>query len=115
MEWTEKAISEWHRKTFPNETLEGQLLKMNEELLELRNCDINNTEDFLEEIADCLICASALSGRFNSPIGNFVVCCLLEDADEVMRKSIGLAVSLKMKENLKRTWKKKKGVYRHDA
>lgn len=115
MKWTEESISEWHKETFPNATLASQLLKMHEELLELQNTDVEDTDKFTEELADCLIVASTLAGRFKSPVGNLIVSTLLPDKNlPAVCLHIMYAINEKMEKNLKRKWKKHKGVYRHD-
>ena len=115
MFWTEEKISKWHKKTFPKATLESQLLKLHEELLELKKCKNRYSDAFLEEVADCLIVASVLAGRFHSPVGNLVLSALFPEKDNLdMLAILSLHVDLKMEKNLRRTWKKERGVYRHE-
>lgn len=115
MFWTEEKIAKWHKKTFPKATLESQLLKLNEELIELKKCKNRHSDAFLEEVADCIIVACALAARYHSPVGNLTLASLWPDKNDLdMAAIISLHVDLKMEKNLRRTWKKEKGVYRHE-
>lgn len=84
---------EWHKKTFPNATLESQLLKVESELREVRE------NPSLEEWADVFISSKALYMRFGSEIG-----FLVNDIVKLTIPDIDKAVEEKMKKNRERSW-----------
>ena len=45
MKWTDDKIIEWHKETFPDATLESQLLKLDEELKEVVDAQRENKKE----------------------------------------------------------------------
>ena len=106
----EQEITEWHKKTFPDVTMQELLLKLEEELAELFdaiNVKAEITEQAMEEQADVYIVSVALMERFNSRIG------LHFYSMDYTNKELMKAVRNKMEINKQRTWHKVDGQYRH--
>lgn len=105
-------ISGWSLKTFPDLTIEQQLLKLESELEEFEISE--EGEKSLEELADVYIVCTILERRFNSRIGKALketIATLLQDNMNVLIE----AVEAKMDINYKRKWHKTEdGEYRHD-
>lgn len=109
-DWNVKTIAEWHKRTFPEATLESQLLKLDEELKEVVAAKrAREFEHFYNELADVYIVACSLKIRFNSTIGSYFLGLIEENPAPNMQERI----DKKMDENLKRKWEFKNGVYRH--
>lgn len=101
-----KEIIEWHTKTFPDATMEGQLIKLEEELNELVNA--KNKKEKLKEAADVYIVLCGLK-RWNSYIGKFMIQEWFLGADDLYN-----AVVEKMNKNKARVWAKTtEGTYHH--
>lgn len=103
-------IAIWNAEVFPKATVQGQILKVHEELEEYVK------EHTLEEVADYFIALAGLKYRFRSVFGqklyedfmNKIFC-------EGSANLIYNAVQEKMEINKKRKWTKMdNGVYRHD-
>ena len=45
MKWTDKKIVNWHKKTFPDCTIESQLAKLDEELKEVVEAQRNGEKE----------------------------------------------------------------------
>lgn len=95
----------WHLKTFPNATHDGQLIKLEEELNELREC--NDYNEQIKETADVFIVLCGLQ-RWGSALSRILLSttnfddCLFD------------AVVEKMDKNRSRTWEKTtEGTYHH--
>ena len=74
LEKLKKDIVAWHKKTFPDCTLESQLLKHDEELSELvADQRVGKIEQSHEELADAYIVALVLAKRYDSTIGKYFV------------------------------------------
>lgn len=102
----EKEIIEWHTKTFPDATLEGQLIKLEEELNELVNA--KNKKEKLKEAADVYIVLCGLK-RWNCQIEKFITRFWFVPAISLYN-----AVIEKMNKNKARTWAKTtEGSYHH--
>ena len=102
----EKEIIDWHAKTFPDATMEGQLIKLEEEMNELSNSA--NSEEELKEAADVYIVLCGLK-RWDSYIGKFV-----KDFWFLPTISLYNAIVEKMNKNKARTWAKTtEGSYHH--
>jgi hypothetical protein len=110
MKWTDKKIVNWHKKTFPDCTLESQLAKLDEELKEVVDAQRSGEkEKSYDELADVYIVSTVLKERFDSTIGKYFIGLLNENpAPESLKR-----VDRKMNVNSKRTWTKVNGVYRH--
>lgn len=100
-------IGEWHKQTFPNATLAGQLAKLEEELNEFKNAPLGQRS---EELADIFIVLAGLR-NFDSSIGR--------DYEQMFiwaRRIKGFFPSLveKMEKNKQRNWKEvRPGEYHH--
>lgn len=102
----EKEIIEWHSQTFPDATMEGQLIKLEEEMNELANSA--NSEEKLKEAADVYIVLCGLK-RWDSYIGKFIIQQWFSGADNLYN-----AVVEKMNKNKARNWAKTtEGTYHH--
>ena len=128
-EWTNEAILEWHKQTFPNATLETQLRKVEDELREMDEAarafleDETKLQDAIDETADVWISAVVLRERFESYIGSMILHVILdllngsgfdEDLCELCVENVKFAVNAKMDKNVKREWKETTpGYYQH--
>lgn len=102
----EKEIIEWHTKTFTDATIEGQLIKLEEEMNEFLNSETK--EEKLKEAADIYIVLCGLK-RWDSYIGNFV-----KDFWFTPVPTLYNAVVEKMNKNKARVWTKTtEGIYHH--
>lgn len=102
----EKEIIEWHTKTFPDATMEGQLIKLEEEINELANSV--NSEEKLKEAADVYIVLCGLK-RWDSYIRKFIIQHWFSGRDDLYN-----AVVEKMNKNKARVWAKTtEGTYHH--
>ena len=90
MKWTDEAIVEWHKNTFPNCTVEEQAQKVKEEIQEVINTLIyaDGMDRYIEEVADVYIASLVLKQRFGVDL----------------RLPISEAIEKKMDENAKRKW-----------
>ena len=126
MKWTDEQIVEWHKKAFPNATLETQLKKVEDELQEMQDAidkflkDKTSSDDPIEEVADVYIASVVLAVRFNSMIGALVYNIHIKSISELMIKSADCAeavlkaVDAKMDKNVKREWNETTpGYYQH--
>lgn len=107
--WVElnNAIVEWHKQVFPDETLGGQLLKIEEEMHEVDDC----CSSLHEEVADLYIAIIACRGRFESIIALAIL--LKFFPYNVFDEKLYSYVCKKLEINKARTWHKVDGVYRH--
>lgn len=102
----ENEIIEWHAKTFPDATLEGQLIKLEEEINEYINSETR--EEKIKESADIYIVLCGLK-RWDSYIGKFIIQQWFSGADDLYN-----AVVEKMNKNKARIWAKTvEGSYHH--
>ena len=102
----DKEIIEWHSQTFPDATMEGQLIKLEEELNEFLNSETKEEE--LKEAADIYIVLCGLK-RWDSRIGNFVMYYGFSYEDDLYE-----AIVEKMNKNKARVWAKTaEGTYHH--
>lgn len=114
MKETIDTIIQWHKKTFPDATLEGQINKYAEETNEFMNTDFN--EDLLELADMVIVCAGIM--RFNKKLGScflqntYAICWEIGEYDMT---ELWDAVEKKMEKNRKRVWKKTDaGNYHHE-
>lgn len=96
-------VKKWHKKTFPDATLNGQLAKLEEEMNEFVKA--KTREEETKELADIMIVCAGLD-RWNSKVGNYVVSSHLENMPITIICDLILAINEKMKKNQKRVWKK---------
>lgn len=111
MNETIATIIQWHEKTFPDATLDGQKTKFAEELGEYKE-----SAD-LEELADMFIVACGIA-RFNSIVAlEYFAVVFKALLDWELVGVHGLLMTIiddKMKKNRVRTWKKTGGgTYHH--
>lgn len=100
---------EQHKKLFPLADLSGQLLKLEEELNEVKTA--KTTMEMIEEIADCIICCIGIY-RFAPETAHFILKSILTQNDDYIPQ-IYDAVESKWKINLNRKWEYKNGRYHH--
>lgn len=103
-------IADWHKETFPKATLESQLLKEEEEIMEM---DISiSLMDGFKELVDVFIVASALYYRFGSHLGLHTL-DIIKERVKYNTHFIDY-VNEKMELNKKRNWKEvSEGYYHH--
>lgn len=129
--WTDEAIVEWHKKAFPNATLETQLKKVEDELQEMHDAidDLifkRTTDDThaIEEAADVYIASVALFGRFDSRLGALALNYIMDVEEEMIKAArqgvpnsaikLRETINAKMNKNAKRTWHETApGYYQH--
>lgn len=103
-----RGIAKWHTETFADETESGQIAKLVEEFQEFKESDQS-----IEELADCFIVAASLSERYKNAMGNFVMKAIVKHAED-NTGFLYVAIVDKMKVNRARKWKKQaNGSYHH--
>lgn len=117
---TNKTIKKWHKKTFPDATLTGQLEKFKEERLEFET--ETDTKKKMLELADMYIVICGI-GRFDM----LIAVALWEDIKSLLLSNFPMyspperivrlraAINKKMRINRQRTWNKLNGQYKHKA
>lgn len=101
-----KEITKWHEECFPDATMEGQLIKLEEEMNEFLNSETK--EEKLKEAADIYIVLCGLK-RWDSQIGKFVMYYSFSYEDDLYE-----AIVEKMNKNKARVWAKTaEGTYHH--
>lgn len=111
MKETIETIIQWHRETFPDATLEGQLEKFEDERVEY------GESESLEELADLFIVACGIA-RFDYVVALRAFWFVEKVLDiwteaSVSRYALQEAVEQKMQINRKREWVIGKGNYQH--
>lgn len=107
MNWSMDDIETWHEETFPDATLEGQLIKLEEELKELD--EATEGDEVMKEASDVLIVCAGLR-RWNSMVGKTFEELFLIEENEVLQTFI----NAKMEKNKARIWAKTaEGTYHH--
>ena len=104
----------WHKKTFKDATVGGQLLKLEEEYKELEEAVENeNDDETFKEIADVLIVCAGLV-RLGSIIGKVNIEATLDKMDIKELYNTLEAIRAKMEVNRARKWDKlKDGRFKH--
>ena len=105
------TIMRWHAETFPDATLEGQLVKYQEELNEWIESNYSNAS----ELADMFIVACGIA-RFDLQEGFFHIADVYDwyaSAEELQLAGLEDAVNKKMEINRQRKWNKGNGEYKH--
>lgn len=106
------TIAQWHAETFPDATLEGQIIKYTEEAKEFVD---SNYQDIME-LADLFIVACGIA-RFDLHQGLFYLSDIYDwyNADiNLSPEDLQQAVDKKMEINRKRVWKKTtEGTFHH--
>lgn len=111
-----REISEWHEKTFLDDSENGQILKLSEEFTEFQESKIetDKREKTLKELADVLIVAAVLKFRYNNAMGKFIFNVITEALDLYDSIVVLNAVQTKMEINRRRKWVKlPDGRYKH--
>ena len=103
------TIIEWHKKTFPNATLDGQLAKFCEERDEYEEADRSHK---LEELADMFIVACGIA-RFDMWQGSSALADVRFLFTHHDKRNVLKAIDKKMAINRKRSWSSHNGYYRH--
>lgn len=108
-----EGAKDWFKKTFVGVKMRKQLLKLEEELREIRKA-YKSEEQQKRELADVMIVIGGLR-NFNSVLGDTLLSLMLEKMNfEDVEEITGL-IHEKMKINKSRKWyKTKDGRYRHD-
>lgn len=115
MKETIDTIMKWHKETFPEAGLPGQLIKFAEEMNEF-DVALNTGQDAISELADMIIVAAGIS-RFDELFASaFVQFTYMEASDAGFDMTeLWDAVQYKMEKNRKRVWKKTaEGTYHHE-
>lgn len=114
MKETIDTIIQWHKKTFPEATLEGQINKYAEETNEFLNTV--SRKDLLELADMVIVCAGIM--RFARKLGScflqntYAICWEIGEYDMT---ELWDAVQHKMEKNRKRVWNKTdNGTYHHE-
>jgi hypothetical protein len=104
-------VKSWHKRTFKDCTLAGQLAKLEEELKEYDNAP--DWSHSLAEMADVLIVLGGLD-RWKSKIGEYMLQGFLSQANTRTIELWNVTVKAKLDINKRRIWKKKAdGSYHH--
>lgn len=107
--WTDEKIEEWFLESFPNVSLNAQLLKLEEECEEMLSS--SSSIEAEEELADIYIVLLGLKA-LDSYVGLFFS-VLFNQADP-LKDILFEKVDEKMDKNSKRIWKQtSEGLYRH--
>lgn len=112
-----KDIEDWNRVTFKNATKAGQLMKLEEEMLEAAEACGGDTKHFVEEQADVWIVLAGLR-RFKSLIGRVLEISLKKNSMSEPETKIAMlgAILRKMDINKARKWDKPvNGLYKHST
>ena len=113
MKETIDTIIQWHKQTFKDATLEGQINKYAEETNEFMNTD--RYEDLLELADMVIVCAGIM--RFNKKLGSIFLqntYVISWDIGEYDMTELWDAVEKKMEKNHNRIWQKQdNGSYHH--
>lgn len=108
MKETIESIIQWHRETFPDATLEGQICKFVEEMGEF------GAGHSLEELADLYIVACGMCRfRCSAAIEYFAMVYEFLRAKGDHMIDLLISVENKMAENRNRDWNFKDGQYKH--
>lgn len=108
-----KSIIDWHTKTFPEASMDGQISKFLDERVEY--ICATTPEEELTELADCFIVACGIA-RFNIVYGSRFfgeVFDMFEEAKNVTMDALQKAIDAKMAINRKRKWGKIGNKFQH--
>lgn len=106
--WTKATIARWNRKTFPSLSTEEQRRKCRKEAQEYFQAQAY--EGRVQELADYYIANCALGFRFGDESGK-LNCRVVEDLTNW--DTINEEVQRKMDVNVRRSWVKYHGEWRH--
>lgn len=107
-----ETIKQWHKETFPDATLAGQLKKFQEEMDEFKTSEAEALQ--LEELADMVIVSVGVS-RFDNSFGVKLrqLCYFLAADNRYDMTELWDTIDKKMEKNRARKWNKKDGLYKH--
>lgn len=110
-----EEIVSWHKKIFPEATEESQVLKLDEELKELKKASIDGDMNQVKnESIDVVIVSSVLKDRYSNAIGDVVFSSIMDKISSVADfNEVVVALENKLEINKKRKWTFENGVYRH--
>lgn len=110
-----EEIVSWHKKTFPEATEESQVLKLDEELKELKKASIDGDMNQVKnESIDVVIVSSVLKDRYSNALGDVVFSSIMDKISSVADfNEVVVALENKFEINKKRKWTFENGVYRH--
>lgn len=114
MNETIQSIIEWHTKTFPEATLDGQKTKFDEEIEEYTKAE--KQADIANEMADLFIVACGIA-RFDNIAATAYFALVWHAYKEsfILRPDFEKALNEKMAKNRKRVWNKTaEGTYHHE-
>lgn len=106
-----RTIIEWHERTFPHATLDGQVAKFAEEHDEYLNAPRNNK---LSELADLFIVACGIM-RFSPWYGARAMEEVSQFAERHKKRNFEEAIDKKMAINRARVWACHNGMYHHET
>lgn len=113
MKETIDTIIAWHKDTFPDADLDGQIEKYHEELHEWEDTDYTD----ISELADLFIVACGIA-RFDLGQGLMYLADVYDQYcgnDLIGTDDVVAAVEKKMEKNRKRVWNKSgNGTYHHE-
>lgn len=102
----EKKAIEAFKKLFPKANMQGQLMKLEEELSEFKEAES------IDELADvCIVCFGLIA--LGSQIGSFIYSVIVDELTVVELKSLEKVIDAKVDINLSRKWEYKDGKYKH--
>ena len=99
-----------HKKLFPLADLQGQVMKLDEELDEYLKA--TTIEEKIKELADCIICCIGIF-RWATLVSRSYLAFIYSRMDKSQYKDIIKEVNNKWQINLNRTWEYKDGKYHH--
>lgn len=99
-----------HKQLFPLADLAGQVMKLEEELLEFQQAETN--EEKIKELADCVICCIGIF-RFAPLVSKSYIAHIFSRIRPDTVQQVVEAVNTKWQINLNRTWEYKDGKYHH--
>lgn len=110
MKESTQSILQWHRDSFPDADLAGQLIKWQEEKKEWASCKKTD----ISELADCYIVACGLA-RYPGLYSLLTFSWIADElgASEFCLREFEQAVDSKMEINRARKWERKGGLYKH--
>lgn len=99
-----------HKKLFPLADLQGQVMKLDEELDEYLKA--TTQEEKIKELADCIICCIGIF-RWTTLVSRSYLAFIYSRINKDLYKDIIKEVNNKWQININRTWEYKDGKYHH--
>lgn len=115
LERTLEEIAAWNTETFPSASQAGQLMKLEEELHEYAESDLEDGEANRDkELADVVIVCAGLR-RWSSLVGQHILAMVLAGANASQVNALLDLVDEKMAKNRARIWLQDgEGKYHHE-